>query len=295
MINRKKDGTLYDENMTISPVKDKNNTVTHFVSVKHDISELIKNEDELKLAKEFAENAADDMKKTLKESEELRSTAEIAKEQAIEFAEQAREANKSKSEFLANMSHELRTPLNGIIGLTEIMFNTSLTKEQQKNLKLILYSGESLLALVNDILDLSKIEEGKIVIDKYEFNLRETIENIAEQQAFTAQQKSIEFMVNFNSSTPEFVVGDAKRLTQVLVNLIGNAIKFTHKGEILLETDLMQDEGNSNMVHFHVKDSGIGISQEMQDKIFERFTQADSSTLRKYGGAGLGITISKSL
>ena len=295
LINRKKNGVLYDENMTISPVKDKNSIVTHFVSIKHDISELIKKENELNQAKEFAEHTAENIKKTLKESEELRSIAEKAKEQALKFARQAKDANKSKSEFLANMSHELRTPLNGIIGLTEIMFNTSLTEEQEKNLKLVLYSGNSLLSLVNDILDLSKIEEGKISIGKYEFNLRESIENIAEQQAFSAHQKRLEFIVNIKNDIPENVIGDAKRVTEVLVNLIGNAIKFTHKGEILLEAELAETDVNTKTVHFHVKDSGIGISQEMQSKIFERFTQADSSTLRKYGGAGLGITISKSL
>ncbi len=274
LINRKKTGELYDEEMTISPVKDKHGTVARFVAIKRDISEHIKKEQKLKSAQELAEKA---------------------KVEALKYANAAFEASKAKSEFLANMSHELRTPLNGIIGLTEIMINKPDSSENRKHMEMVLFSAESLLRLVNDILDLSKIEEGKLELEMTKFNLWETVENIAEQHAVPASKKGVELLVSIEKDAPVYVVGDPARLGEVITNLIGNAVKFTEKGEIFLNVSLESCKIDSVVLHFMVRDSGIGISKEAKDKIFERFTQADGSTLRKYGGAGLGTTISKEL
>ena len=239
--------------------------------------------------------AAEELKQTLELSEELRAEAERSKVLAEEYANEARQANRSKSEFLANMSHELRTPLNGIIGLTDLLLSDGVTGELKKKLELIRFSGDTLLALVNDILDLTKIEEGKLELERTDFNVREVIEKTAEQLAVTAHKKKLEFLVSVDSAIPSIFVGDPLRLRQVMVNLIGNAIKFTEKGEILLAAELDSTTSKSAMVHFSVKDTGAGIAKDRQAQVFERFTQEDTSITRKYGGAGLGTTISKQL
>lgn len=242
-----------------------------------------------------AEKCAIDLQRSLEKSEKLCFLSEKAKGEALKYAKETEKANNIKNEFLANMSHELRTPLNGIMGLTESIMQSTITEEQRGNLNLIMFSAESLLTLVNDILDLSRIESGKLQLNIVEFALIEQVENVAQQQAFLAHKNGVEFIVSIDRNVPAFVMGDPNRLGEILVNLVGNAIKFTEKGEIVLSVNVESCEKGNVVVHFHIKDTGIGIPGNMQDSIFERFTQVDSSALRKFGGVGLGITISNEL
>ncbi|NPA37629.1 MAG: response regulator [Chlorobi bacterium] len=205
------------------------------------------------------------------------------------------EANKAKSEFLANMSHEIRTPMNGIIGATELLTKTRLSKEQSNVVKIIARSCENLLGIINDILDFSKIEAGKMKIESYPFNIRSTIDYILDQMSIKTNEKGIELMGSVEETIPNVLIGDEGRLIQILVNLMGNAVKFTNEGEVVLKVEVEKQIGSKITLHFMVEDSGIGIPKDKLEKIFESFTQADGSTTRKFGGTGLGTSISKML
>jgi signal transduction histidine kinase/DNA-binding response OmpR family regulator len=205
--------------------------------------------------------------------------------------ERAEEASRAKSEFLANMSHEIRTPLNGIIGMTELALDTPLSDEQQEYLNMVKTSADALLSVINDILDFSKVEAGKLEIDCIEFSLRDCIESAVRPMALRSHQKGLELATDIAPDLPDGLVGDSGRLRQVLVNLVGNAIKFTDRGEVVVRASSQSQSADSIVVHFVVSDTGIGIPKDKQQLIFEAFTQADGSTTRKYGGTGLGLTI----
>ena len=204
-----------------------------------------------------------------------------------------KEANIAKSDFLANMSHEIRTPLNGIIGSVEILKGMDVQEEQSQIFSIIKISSENLLNIINDILDFSKIEANKLELDKHSFNLLESIEQVIEQFAYKSNSDNIELLYNIHKEVPENVIGDMIKVMQILINMVGNAFKFTDKGEILLNISLNSINNNIANIQFSIEDSGIGIPKEKLGKIFEAFTQADTSTSREYGGTGLGTTISK--
>jgi CheY-like chemotaxis protein len=220
---------------------------------------------------------------------------ELAREKTQLMAETALVASKAKGEFLANMSHEIRTPMNGVVGMVGLLLDTPLTPLQRDFAHTIKTSADSLLSIINDILDFSKIEAGKLTCEKVEFNLAETIKNVVDLLLPRAEAKGILFKTQVPETVRTAIVGDPTRLRQILLNLLGNAIKFTREGEVVLAVAQTAETASSVSLCFTVQDTGIGIAEEVRGKLFQSFTQADSSTTRRFGGTGLGLAITRRL
>ena len=258
--NRKKNGQRYWESASISPIRDVNGKPNYFVAVKEDITER---------------------KKTERALIEARHTAEAA--------------TKAKSDFLANMSHEIRTPMNGIIGMTDLTLDTDLTPEQRDYLNTVKTSADALLTLINDILDFSKIEAGKLELEPIDFALRDALADMLNTMANRAHSKGLELIYDVAANVHDSLIGDVYRLRQVIVNLVGNAIKFTNSGEIVLGVEQIGRTEQNVTLHFSVRDTGVGIPPDKLEAIFRPFEQADASTTRQFGGTGLGLAISVQL
>jgi PAS domain S-box-containing protein len=277
--NYSKDGKEYWVITTLTPVISRDGVVERILAIESDITLRKKIEEELIQANQIAEKSLDEANKAVRELMQTRKELE--------------ELMKVKEQFLANMSHEIRTPMNAIVGFTSLLLKSKLTAEQRQYINAVKTSGENLLVIINDILDFSKIQSGKLVFEQIEFRLSQLISTLTELMLPKSIEKNIQLLTKIDKKIPDHLIGDPTRLNQIFLNLVGNAIKFTEKGEVKISVDLVEEKDDVVELKFSVSDTGIGIPKDKIASVFEGFTQASNETTRKYGGTGLGLTIVK--